>query len=212
MNNKTTLLLKDFKYTVQVLFITKGNIMNPRLTALQNRVSHTMQHLKKVDITDTQWQEIFKAVASAPDYGSLLPYRFYVTQGDTLMQSLERMKKNRMEKFPDNAEKIEKKMGIMMKNISAMVIFSHTHDADSRISGHDQLCGTVCAASHFYLALNAIDLGCVWVSPKGNEAERIAKDLNFAKNESVCGIFMVGGIAKTDSKNRPTPEQFVKFI
>ncbi len=186
--------------------------MNAVLSALQNRVSNPMRTLIKQTPTPAQWQEIFKAVASAPDYGSLLPYKFYVLQGERMNAHIVQLKEKRMYTYPDYAEQIEMKMGIMQKNIGAFVCVTHTHNDKAQQSEHDQLCATICASSHFYLALNALNFGAVWITPADEDRQHLAKDLNFAENAFITGIFMIGGIASKPKKDRPHPEQFVQFV
>ena len=186
--------------------------MNVVLKALQTRVSHPMRCLKKATPTQDEWNEIFKAVASAPDYGSLLPYKFYVLQGEKLDAHIAIMKQNRLKAYPEYAENIKIKMTKMAQNVGAIVIATHTHNTQATQSEHDQLCATICASSHMYLALNALEYGAVWITPDPAGRNKTATDLNFADGEFITGIFMIGGISQTPKKDRPAPKDFVTFI
>ena len=186
--------------------------MNAVLDALQQRVSNPIRTLTKKTPSPEQWHEIFKAVASAPDYGSLLPYKFYVIQGEKLHTQLQLLRKSRLKNYPDFAENIAKKMDIMQKNLGAFVLVTHTHNNQAKQSEHDQLCATICASSHFYLALNALDFGAVWITPAKQDRQANAEKYNFAKGEFITGVFMIGGIGSKPEKQRPHPEKFVKFV
>ncbi len=186
--------------------------MNAVLNALQNRVSNPMRTLTKQTPSAEQWTEIFKAVASAPDYGGLLPYTFYVLQGDKRDAHIAALKQARLQVYPEHAEQIAMKMDIMQNNVGAFVFVTHTHNSDASPSAHDQMCATICAASHFYLALNTLNFGAVWITPTDEDRTRIAEKFHFAQNAFIAAMFMVGGIAKSVPKQRPHPEQFVHFV
>lgn len=186
--------------------------MNVVLNALQTRVSHPMRFLKKATPTADEWNEVFKAVASAPDYGSLLPYKFYVLQGEKLDNHIAVMKQNRLKAYPEYAENIAKKMTKMAQNVGAIVLVTHTYNGEAKQSEHDQMCATICASSHMYLALNSLNYGAVWITPDEVGRKKTAQDLNFADGEFITGIFMVGGIGENPEKQRPDPKDFVTFI
>ena len=185
------------------------------LAALKNRQSNKLMAMTPESPSLDQWQEIFLAVASAPDHGALMPFRFAVIDGEAKL-AFDKFKNEYMiAKMPDRKEFIEQKVAAIDPKVAAYVISYTIINTQARISVQDQEYAAVAACSQFGLAVQAMGFATVWYSV-AFEPQDLMDYLKIQIQEhqqlKFTGLFPVGSTAQEmTTKKRPIVDDFVRF-
>ncbi len=179
---------------------------------LQNRVSYPISILSPNSPTNDEWDNIWKCVASAPDYGALLPYRFIVLKCDIFKNTIKQLIKWLSDKYPDSQDKIIKYWNQLMENTDCMVILYTVKKPNKIYSIKDQEYGAISAVTQFYIALNSLGYGTYWISIDDNIQQSLKQCLGIElENTTITGLFPIGTPIKERKKKRPNYNKFVQY-
>lgn len=186
------------------------NVQLCNMTTFMKQLSFLIRHqsIPASDLIDpaptpNELDQIMQSAMSAPDHGSLRPFRFLTIQGDARIQLSELFEQAVKRRKPDADEAtiLKQKNKPMRSPLIIVVIASVTENP--KIPEIEQLLSAGCAAQHIQLACSSLGYGSIWLTGDNSYDMFIYEALGLDLNERIIGFIYIGTPAHANpSKTR----------
>ena len=140
---------------------------------------------------------------SAPDHGSLQPFRFLVIEGDARHKLAEVFETATRKRCADVDEAtVAKQKGKPLRSPMIIVVIACI-DESAQIPETEQILSAGCAAQHIQLACNCLGFGSIWLTGANSYDLYVYQSLGLDLHERIVGFIYVGTAeSKPVQKNR----------
>ncbi len=165
--------------------------MNPLLQLL-NRHSTPAKALIDPAPDDEQLKQILKIAMSAPDHGSIQPYRF-ITIRDGARYELSEVFGQAVSKRDPNASDayVKKQKDKPLRSPLIVVVVACLIESE-KIPQIEQMLSAGAAAHNILLASNAMGFGSIWLTGDNAYDSSVFEALGLAANEKIIGFIYLG--------------------
>ncbi len=162
--------------------------------------------------TPSDIQDILRAAMSAPDHGSVRPWRFVVIEGED-RAVLGRVFADALKTRDPGAseEAIAKEMSRPLRAPVVIAILARVVHDRPNVPEIEQIVATACAAQNMLLAANAKGFGGILLTGKNAQDENVRAFFGLKPGDELVS-FLYLGKSKGDqpAKPRPDPAQFIE--
>lgn len=153
---------------------------------------------------DSQVEALLAAACTAPDHGSLQPYRFVVVRGAGLPVLGQALVSAAQERDPDLPAEIAAKLAAKTRIAPVMVVLLASPKASAKVPDWEQVAAAACAGFGLALAADLAGFGAVWKTAPVLEGTALDALLARRPGESVLGWVNLGTRSGT-VQPRPIP-------
>jgi nitroreductase len=162
--------------------------------------------------TPSDIQDILRAAMSAPDHGSVRPWRFVIVEGDD-RATLGRVFADALKTRDPGAseEAIAKEMNRPLRAPVVIAILARVVHDRPNVPEIEQIVATACAAQNMLLAANAKGFGGILLTGKNARDKNVRSFFGLKPGDELVS-FLYLGKSKSDqpAKPRPDPAQFIE--
>lgn len=183
------------------------------LETLIDRTSTPPRLMEETDgPTPSDIQDILRAAMSAPDHGSVRPWRFVIVEGDDRAM-LGRVFADALKTRDPGAseEAIAKEMNRPLRAPVVIAILARVVHDRPNVPEIEQIIATACAAQNMLLAANAKGFGGILLTGKNAQDKNVRAFFGLKPGDEIVS-FLYLGKSKSDqpAKLRPDPAQFIE--
>ena len=183
------------------------------LETLIDRTSTPPRLMEETDgPTPSDIQHILRAAMSAPDHGSVRPWRFVIVEGDD-RAVLGRVFADALKTRDPGAseEAIAKEMNRPLRAPVVIAILARVVHDRPNVPEIEQIIATACAAQNMLLAANAKGFGGILLTGKNAQDKNVRAFFGLNPGDEIVS-FLYLGKSKSDqpTKPRPDPAQFIE--
>jgi nitroreductase len=183
------------------------------LETLIDRTSTPPRLMEETDgPTPSDIQDILRAAMSAPDHGSVRPWRFVIVEGDDRAM-LGRVFADALKTRDPGAseEAIAKEMNRPLRAPVVIAILARVVHDRPNVPEIEQIVATACAAQNMLLAANAKGFGGILLTGKNAQDKNVRAFFGLKPGDELVS-FLYLGKSKSDqpAKLRPDPAQFIE--
>jgi len=192
--------------------LLKYKMQKSLLTLIQNRISTPAKNLASPAPNKDELEQIMHAVASVPDHGHLVPYRFIVIEGEG-RQALSELFVMALKKRSPNAsaEKIKKQGAKPLRSPMIMVCVSSVNKSSS-ILASEQKATANAAVMQMMLASNSLGFATVWLTGEHCYDWTVKEALGLKMNEEIMGFVYLGtATLKITDSVRPSASNLYSY-
>ncbi len=157
-------------------------------------------------------REILSAAMSAPDHGSVRPWRFVVIEGDDrrkLGEVFAEALKRRDPAAP--ADAIEKELGRPLRAPTVVAVMARVVHDRPNVPPVEQIVATACAAQNMLLAAEAKGFGAIMLTGKNAQDPYVKSFFKLAESDEIVAFVYIGRPdGPQPEKPRPDPLQYVE--
>jgi nitroreductase len=183
------------------------------LEILIDRTSTPPRLMEETDgPTPSDIQDILRAAMSAPDHGSVRPWRFVIVEGDD-RATLGRVFADALKTRDPGAteEAIAKEINRPLRAPVVIAILARVVHDRPNVPEIEQIVATACAAQNMLLAANAKGFGGILLTGKNAQDKNVRAFFGLKPGDEIVS-FLYLGKSKSDqpTKPRPDPAQFIE--
>jgi nitroreductase len=183
------------------------------LETLIDRTSTPPRLMEETDgPTPSDIQDILRAAMSAPDHGSVRPWRFVIIEGDD-RAILGRVFADALKTRDPGAteEAIAKEINRPLRAPVVIAILARVVHDRPNVPEIEQIVATACAAQNMLLAANAKGFGGILLTGKNAKDKNVRAFFGLKPGDEIVS-FLYLGKSKSDqpTKPRPDPAQFIE--
>ncbi len=184
--------------------------IQPDLSLLIDLVSSPAADLSEPAPDDDQLGQILQAAMSAPDHGSLVPYRFIVIRGEARQQLAGVFKSAAIERGLDEAAVLKQEKKPLRSPLIVGVV-ARLQDNPS-IPEVEQILSAGCAAQHIQLACRLLGFASIWLTGDNCYDQNVYQALGLDFNERLVGFIYIGTPnPPQEKKSRPNAKDRTEF-
>jgi nitroreductase len=176
---------------------------NPKLSLFSDLVSVPAAELVEPAPDGAQLQSILQAAMSAPDHGSLRPYRFIVIRGDARGRLSEVFADAATQRGLDQAGIDKQRAKPLRSPLIVSVVARIEHRP--KIPEIEQLLSAGCAAQHIQLACRLLGFGSIWLTGDNCYDQTVYRALGLDLDERLVGFLYIGTPAQPPAKKIRPP-------
>ena len=162
--------------------------------------------------TPSDIQDILRAAMSAPDHGSVRPWRFVIVEGDD-RAILGRVFADALKTRDPGATKeaIAKEINRPLRAPVVIAILARVVHDRPNVPEIEQIVATACAAQNMLLAANAKGFGGILLTGKNAQDKNVRAFFGLKSGDEIVSFLYLGkSKSYQPTKPRPDPAQFIE--
>jgi nitroreductase len=181
------------------------------LNFLQSRRSMSAKHLGQPVPNEEQLAEIFQAAVTAPDHGSLRPWRFIVIEGEARKKLGDAFAEATRRREPDASEEaIENARSKPLRSPMIIAVCAIIRQDNPKVPVVEQVVSAGIAAHNIIMGLNAMNFGSILLTGANAYDPMVKQELGLEEKDSIVGFVYTGTpTSRIPVKSRP---QYYNFV
>ncbi len=181
------------------------------LNFLQSRQSMSAKHLGPPVPSEEQLAEIFQAAVTAPDHGSLRPWRFIIIEGEARKKLGDAFAEATKRREPDAAEEvIEAARSKPLRSPMIIAVCAIVQEDVSNVPVVEQVVSAGIAAHNIMMALNAMKFGSIMLTGVNAYDPMVKQELGLENKDRIVGFIYTGTpTSRIPFKSRPQYQNFI---
>lgn len=185
--------------------------MNDAIQLLLHRHSTPAKHLGPPAPDGEHLDLILRAAMSAPDHGSLRPWRFLLVEGEARAKLGAIFAEGFKRRHPDApAALIERQREKPLRSPLLILLVAHLQP-HAKVPEWEQMMAVGAAAEHMQLMAQALGYGSVWLTGESCGDDGVREAIGLLPNERLVGYLALGTpTVPAPERARPDPWAFTQ--
>lgn len=186
-------------------------MMNDAIQLLLHRHSTPAKQLTSPAPEGEYLDLVLRAAMSAPDHGSLRPWRFLLVEGEARSRLGDLFARAYQARHPEACQElIERQRQKPLRAPLLILLIAHVRE-HPKVPEWEQLLAVGAAAEHMQLMAQALGYGSVWLSGESCEDETVREGLGLLPHERFLGYLALGTPSGSVlERSRPDPWTFTQ--
>lgn len=185
--------------------------MNDAIQLILHRHSTPAKHLGAPAPEGDHLDLILRAAMSAPDHGSLHPWRFMLVEGEARNRLGDIFAEGFRQRNPEApASLVERQREKPLRSPLLILLVAHI-DVHSKVPEWEQMMAVGAATEHMQLMAQALGYGSVWLSGDSCGDDWVCSTIGLLPNERMVGYLALGTpTCEPPERSRPDPWAFTQ--